>query len=145
VHPLSGLLDTGEGPEGGSGGDCDCALHPTERLERVDNRGAAPGRPLVCAFLCQTRPPCGVGSNRAEVFWAHDLLRWGGTDALAEPAEGGWSPGRAARVTAIVPQEQGLEPKRRGLESVESLFTRPAQGSHGVILYRGDIDRREVP
>jgi hypothetical protein len=44
-----------------------------------------------------------------------------------------------------VPQEKGLEPKLRGLEIAESIFTRPAQVPNGGILNRWDRDRGAVP
>jgi hypothetical protein len=95
--------------------------------------------------LFQTRQPCGVVSNRSDGFLEHELLRWGGTDALAAPAEGGGAPGGAARVTDIAPQEAGCEPQRRGREIVDGILTRPAQVPNGGILNRWDLDRSEVP
>jgi hypothetical protein len=73
------------------------------------------------------------------------LLGWGGTDDLAEPAEGGRAPGGLASVPDILPQEQRLQPKLRGLESAAGIFARPAQGPQGCILHLGPGDRGEVP
>jgi hypothetical protein len=43
-----------------------------------------------------------------------------------------------------VPQEKGFEPKLRGLQIVDGIFTRPAQVPNGCILNRWDIDRGKV-
>jgi hypothetical protein len=132
-------------PRGGHGRHRDRAWHPAESLERLDNRGESPGLHLLGEFLFQTRPPCGVLSDRSDVFLGHDLLRGGGPDDLAEPAEVGRPPGGAAGVTDIVPQEKGFAPQLRGLEIVESICTRPAQVPHGFIRNCWDRDRGESP
>jgi hypothetical protein len=56
----------------------------------------------------------------------------------------GRSPGGAASVPDVVPQEKGFAPKLRGLEIVDGICTLPAQVPHGFILNRWDIDRGEV-
>ena len=68
-------------------------MHPAERLERVDDRGASPGLHLVGELLFQTRQPFGVFGDLSDVFVKDDLLRRGGTDDLAELSEVGWAPG----------------------------------------------------
>ena len=83
--------------------------------------------------------------DRADVFLEDDLLRRGGTDDLAEPAEVGRAPGGPARIADIVPQEKGFEPELRGLEIADGIFTRPAQVTNGFIFDLGHIDRGEVP
>jgi hypothetical protein len=44
-----------------------------------------------------------------------------------------------------VPQQASCEPKRRGLESAEGIFPRPAQVPKSFILTHGNIDRSQVP
>src|SRR5215470_5720468 len=144
IYQLSRVLKPGEVTEFGYSSHCDRGLHPTESLERVDDRGEAPGRHLVGKFLVQTRQPFGVFGDRTDVLLEHDLLCRGGTDDLAEPSEVGWSPGGSARITDIVPQEKGFQPKLRGLQITDGIFTRPAQVSNRFILNRWDIDRGEV-
>ena len=70
----------------------------------------------------------------------NDLLRRGGPDGCTAPSEVGWPPGGSAGVPDIVPQEKGCEPKLRGLEIADGIFTRPAQVPHGFIVTRGDGD-----
>src|SRR5215831_1703170 len=134
MHQLSGGLEPGEVTEFGYSSYCDRALHPTESLERVDDRGEAPGRHLVRKFLFQTRQPFGMVGDRAEVLLEHDRLCRGGTDDRAEPAQVGWSPGGAASGPDIVPQEKGLEPQFRGLESADGIFPRPGPVPHRFLL-----------
>jgi hypothetical protein len=86
-----------------------------------------------------------VVGDHADVFLKDDLLRRGGTDDLTEPSEVGWTPGGPACVPDIVPQEKGFEPKLRGRQITDGIFTRPAQIPNGFILNRRDIDRGEVP
>ena len=69
---------------------------PAASLGRVDHRGQAPGRPLVSAGVCQTRPPFGGRSDCAEVCLAPTRRRRGGPDDLAAPAAVGRPPGGAA-------------------------------------------------
>jgi hypothetical protein len=44
-----------------------------------------------------------------------------------------------------VPQQESFEPKLRGLEIADGIFTRTAQVTNRFILHRGNIDRGEVP
>jgi hypothetical protein len=53
VHERSGGIETGEVAECGYSSHRNRALHPTESLERVDDRGEAPGRHLVRQCLFQ--------------------------------------------------------------------------------------------
>jgi hypothetical protein len=109
VQQLSRGIEPGEVAACGHRGPGDRAWHPAESLERVDDRGEPPGLPLVGEGVCQTRPPCGVVGDRADVCVAHELRCRGGTDALAAPPEVGGTPGGPARRTASVPQEKGSE------------------------------------
>ena len=142
---LSGGVATGESASCGHGRHGAWTLDAAQGLEGVDHRPKPPGLPLVCAFLLSALQPCGVLGHSADVFWQDDLLCWRGTDDLAEPPERGRAPGRPACVTDILPEEQGFEPKLRGLEIADGLFTRPAQVPHRFILYLGNVDRGEVP
>jgi hypothetical protein len=56
----------------------------------------------------------------------------------------GWAPGGAARLPDILPQEQGFEPKLRGFEIADSIFTCPAQVPNRFIVYLGDVDGGKV-
>ena len=82
--------------------------------------------------------------DRTDVFLKDDLRRWRGTDHLAEPPEVGRAPGGPAGITDVLPQEKGFEPKLRGLEIADGIFTRPAQVPNRFILNLGDVDGREV-
>ena len=99
---------------------------------------------MLVEFLFETLETFGVFGDRTDVFLKDDLLRRCGTDHLAEPPEVGWAPGGPARVTDILPQEKGFEPKLRGLEIADRLFPCPAQVANRFILHRGDIDGRQV-
>jgi hypothetical protein len=74
----------------------------------------------------------------------HGLLRGGGTDDFAKPPEVGRVPVCPACIPDILPQEKGFEPKLRGLEIVDSIFTRPAQVPNGFIVHLGDVDGSKV-
>ena len=139
------MLAPGEVAECGSGSHRAGQLYPTQGLERVDDRGEPPGLYWIYAFVFQTRQPFGVVGHRADVFVEHALLRRGGTHHFAEPPEGSGAPGGLARRTDIVPQEKGLEPKLRGLQITDDIFTRPAQVPKRFILHLGHVDRGEVP
>ncbi len=56
----------------------------------------------------------------------------------------GRAPGGPPGVTAILPQEKGLQPTRRGLEIADRIVTSPAQIPNRVIRTRGDIDGRQL-
>ena len=142
---MSGGSKTGEVTACGHRGHCDGARPPTQGLEGVDNRSEPPGLHVLGTCLCQTRQPCGVVSERADVCVAHELLGRGGTDHCAEPAEVGGAPGSLARRTAIVPQAKRLEPHLGSLQSTDGLFPRSAQGPHRFLLHLGHVDRGEVP
>jgi hypothetical protein len=81
---------------------------------------------VISELLFQTRQPFRVVGDRSDVFLEHDLRRRGGTDHFAEPAEVGWVPGDPACVPDSVPQEQGCQPKLRGLQTTDGLCTRSA-------------------
>lgn len=145
MQQWSGGSKTGEVTECGSGGHRARQWHPTEGLQRVDDRGEPPGLPLLCECLFQTRQPFGVVGDCADVFVEHDLRRWGMTDHFAEPPEVGGVPARLAGRTAIVSQEKGFEPQLGGLQSPDAIFTRPAQVSPRFILNLGNVDRAQIP
>jgi hypothetical protein len=142
---VSGVSKTGEVTEFGYGGHRDSKLHPTEGLQRVDDRGEPPGLHVLSECLFQTRQPCGVVGDGSDVFLEHELLRWGATDHFAEPPEVGGVPVSLAGITDIVSQEKGFEPKRGGLQIPDDIFTRPAQVSNRFILNLGNVDRGQLP
>jgi hypothetical protein len=69
----------------------------------------------------------------------------GGVGApCTEPPEVGRAPGGSAYRSDVLPQEKRFAPKLRGLESADSLFTRPTQVTKRFILSLGHVARGEV-
>jgi hypothetical protein len=56
----------------------------------------------------------------------------------------GWAPGRPARLTKILSEQEGVEPTLGGLEIAEGIFTRAAEIADGCVFHRRDIDGGEV-
>jgi hypothetical protein len=94
VHQWSGVIKTGEVAEFRPRGHRDRQWHPAGGLERGDDRSEPPGLHVLGKFVCQTHQPCGVVSDRADVFLEHALLRWGGTDHCFSSDGGRASPRR---------------------------------------------------
>jgi hypothetical protein len=86
-----------------------------------------------------------VLGHGADVFLRDDWLGWRGTDDLAEPPEVSRTPGGPACIPDVLSQEKRFEAKLRGLEIVDSIFTRPAPVTNRFILHLGHVDRGEVP
>jgi hypothetical protein len=78
-------------------------LHATEGLERFHDGVEPPGFDVFVEFLCQPMEPFGVFGHRPHIFLKDDLLRWGGTHDLAEPAQVRWAPGGPAGIPEIMP------------------------------------------
>ena len=77
-------------------------------------------------FVFETLEPFGVFGDGADVFLKDNLLRGCGTDHFAQPAQVGGTPGGPARITDILPQQEGFQPELGGLEIPDCIFTRPA-------------------
>jgi len=138
------MLATGEVSAFGYCGHRNRELDAPQSLEGLDHWPTPPGLYLVCAFLLEALKPCGVLGHGADVFLEDDLLGWRGTDDLAESPEVSRPPGGPACIPNVLPQEQRFAPKLRGLEIVDSIFTRPAQVTHRFILHLGHVDRGEI-
>ena len=139
------MLEAGEVPQCGPSGDRHGALHASQGLESVDHWGETPGVPLVLECLLQTLEPLGMFRKGPDVCLADALRRRGGPDDLAAPPQVGGVPGGLTRLLDILPQEEGLKPKFRGLEIAASLFPCPAQVSDRFIVHLGDVDGGAVP
>jgi hypothetical protein len=114
-------------------------------LEGVDHRPEPPGLPLLCECLREALKPFGVRGHSAAVFLEDEWLGWRGPDDRAAPPAGSRAPGGPACIPEVLPQEQRCEPKLRGLESVDGIFTGPAQVPNGFSCHLGHIDRGEGP
>jgi len=143
IHEWSGVIEAGQVAELGDGGDRHRTLHPTEGLERIHHRAEPPGFDLLVECLGQPLEPFTVFGDRPDICWEDDVLCWGGTDHLAEPAQVSRAPGSPPCLPDIMPQQKGCEAKLGRLESVEGIFTSTAQVSNGFVCDRWDIDRRE--
>jgi len=89
--------------------------------------------------------PFGVFGHRPHIFLKDDLLRWGGTHDLVEPAQVRWAPGGPAGIPDILSEQKGFEAKLGRLQIVERIFTRTAQVTNGFVFDFGDIDWGEIP
>jgi hypothetical protein len=97
IHELSRGGETGVVPQCGPSGHRHGKRYPTQGLEGVDHWGKPPGLDLVVESLFQTCQPCGMGSDRTDVFLVHSLPGWVRTDHLVATAQGGGALGGAAR------------------------------------------------
>jgi hypothetical protein len=102
MHELSRVINAGQVPEFGDEGDNHRPLHATEGLERFHDRVEPPGFDMFVEFLFQPMEPFGVFGHRPHIFLKDDLLRWGGTHDLAEPAQVRWAPGGPAGIPDIM-------------------------------------------
>jgi hypothetical protein len=66
--------------------------------------------------LFKTLETFGVFGDRTDVFLKDDLLRWCGTDHLAQPPEVGRTPGGPARSADVLPEQEGFETELGGFE-----------------------------
>ena len=113
------MSETGKVAEFGPSSHRDRALHPTQGLERLDDRGESPGLPLVCKFLFQTCQTFSVFGDRSDIFLEDDVLeRGGGPDDRAQPAQVGRASRGSTRRADIMPQQKGFEAELGHLEIV---------------------------
>jgi hypothetical protein len=134
----------------------------TEGVERINHRAAPPGCDLVVACLVKPLEPFGVRGDRPDLCVADDVLGWGGTDDLAEPAPVRRAPGGPTGVAHSLPQQNGvqanlggLEEERRGIVRPKALAvlrlmtssnvvaprSLPLQSSQGTLLVVGQVIR----
>jgi hypothetical protein len=145
IHALSGGLEAGEVAEFRDGRDRHRKLHTTEGLQRVHDRTEPPGGDLLVEFLVQALESVSMFGDRPDVFLEDDLLGGGGTDDLAQPAQGRRVPSGPTGLPDILPQQTGFEADCGRLEIVACVCPRAAPVTHRVVLDRWDIDRRKVP
>jgi len=122
----SGVLASGEVAECSAGGDRPGHLHATAGLERVNHRAEPPGCDLLEECLVQTLEPGGVRGDRPDRCLANDVLGWGGTDDLAEPAPVRRAPGGPTGLADLMPPQPRVQATLGRLAIVERLFTRAA-------------------
>ena len=116
------------------------------RAWRASTTGCeAPGLHLLVECVFQTPQTFSLFGDGLDVFLKDDLLRRGGTDHLAEPAQVGRAPVGPPCRADIVPQQEGFEPQLGRLQIPQGLFPRPTQVADGFIVDGGDIDGGEVP
>jgi hypothetical protein len=102
IHELSRVLNAGQVPECGDAGDSHRQLHATEGWERFHDGIEPPGVDVFVECLGQPMEPFGVFGHRPHICLKDDLLRWGGTHDLAEPAQVRWAPGGPAGIPDIM-------------------------------------------
>ena len=130
MQELAGGLAARQGTQGGHRGHRHRALAPAQGLERRDDRRSAPGVPLRVACECKTPQTGRLCSHRLAVGLQDHVWR-GGTEHLAEPAQGGGAPGGSPGRAARVPQHEGCAPQRGGLRVPQGRFPRPPQVAAG--------------
>jgi hypothetical protein len=144
-HELSGMLAAREVAECSDRGDRHRAWHATQGLEGFDHRVETPDGDRFLACLFQTLEAVGGLAHGADLCLAHDVVGRCGTDPFREPAEGGCSPGGAARGAASVSAQEGCEPTRGGLELPAGICASPTQIPHGFLCNCGHINRGASP
>lgn len=144
LHEFSRGLEAREVAKLRHGGDSARALDTSQRLERFDDGGEAPGVDGVVAFLFQTLEPCGLFVDGPDLCLTDELLRRGGTHHLREPPQVGWPPVRLAGGAASGAQQEGFEPARAVLEITQSLFPGAREVADGLVFHLGDIHGREI-
>ena len=145
MHQVSGVIAAGQGAECSDARDRHRQLHATEGWQRVNDRAEPPSGPLLVACLVQALAPVRVCGDCPDLFWEDDVLGGGGTAALAQPAQVGRAPRGPTSIPASRPPQTGVEAELGGLEIVERIFPRAAQGTPSFVVDRWDLDRREVP
>jgi hypothetical protein len=145
LHELSGVIEAGQVAECSDGSDSHRPLHATEGLPRLNDRAEPPSGDLLREFLVQALEPVRVFGDRPDICVEDDGLGGGGTDDLAQPAQVRRTPSGSAGIAEIMPQQKGFEAELGRLEIVERIFPRTAQVTNRFVLYRWDIDWREVP
>jgi hypothetical protein len=126
------------------GGHGHGALDAPQGLQRFDDRREAPCVSLLLKFLFKTPQAFRVFGNRADIFLKDNVLGRGRTAHLSEPPEVGWTPVGRARVTDVLPEQEGLETALGRLAVPQGLFAGPAEIPDGVIFHRGDIHGRAI-
>jgi hypothetical protein len=145
-HPLQrmGVSDARQVAQFRHRGHRHRALDTTPGLEGLDDRREAPGLHRLVACVFQTPQTCRLCRDGLDVFLKDHGRREGGTDALAELAQVGRTPGGPSWRAAMGPQPAGVEPPFGRLQIAPRLFPCPPQVADGFILDGGDVDRGEV-
>ena len=145
MHEGSGGIAAGQVAAVSDGSDRHRTLHATEGWQGVHDRAEPPGGDRLVAGLCQALEPVRVCGDRPDIGWEDAWLGGGGTDALAQPAEGRRAPRGPASIPDSMPPQQGGEAALGRLKIVERLFPRAAQVTPSFVLDRWDLDRRAGP
>src|SRR5919109_3497131 len=93
--------------------------HAAQGLEGLDDRMKPPGFAPIVQFLFKALETFGVLGDRPDVFLEDEWLGRCLTDHFRAPAEVSRAPGGAARIAAIVSEQEGFQPELRGLELAE--------------------------
>ena len=92
MHELARVLEARQVAQCGHRGHGDGALDTPQSLESLDHRSEAPGVHLLVECEFQTAQPFSLCSDGLDIFLKDNVLRWGRTDNLAEPAPVGRAP-----------------------------------------------------
>jgi hypothetical protein len=92
-----------------------------------------------------TAPAFRVCGDRADLCLQDHGLRGGGPTHRREPPAGGWAPVGTAGGAESVPEHEGFEAQRGGLESAPGLCTGAGESAHGFLFDLGDRDAGASP
>ena len=145
MHEWSGILEARQVAEGGDHGHGHRALDTPQSLEGLDHGGQAPGLHLFVECECETPQTFRLCRDGLDIFLTDHGRRWGRTDDLAEPAQGGRAPVSSPRIADSMAEHEGLEPPLGRLQLPQGLFPRPVPGAERFIVDGGDVDRGRAP
>src|SRR2546421_12349511 len=109
MHKLSGGIEARQIAQVGYRGHRDRAWDAPQSLAGLDDGLEAPGVHRLGPFVFQTLEAFGLFGHGWALFLKNNVLCWGGTDHLTEPAQGGRTPIGPPRITDIVPEQEGFE------------------------------------
>src|SRR5262245_51457623 len=108
IHELSGIIEACQVAQFGHRGHGDGELDTPQSLEGLDHGSQAPGVYLLVEFEFETAQTFRLFGDGLDVFLKDNLLRWGRTDDLAEPAQVGRAPVRSTRIADIMSEQEGF-------------------------------------
>ena len=143
AHERSRVLATGQLTECRHAGDGPRALEAAPRLESLDDGGETPALGLRREGGLQTREPVLRVRNGADGLLEAHRLGGRRADDFRQPASRGRSPGGAARMPALLAQEEGLHTGLGGLAIPDRRLTGAGQVAEGLVRARWARDGRQ--
>ena len=142
-HQSSRVFEAAQIPDLREGRDRHDRSHAPQGLESLDHRIPPPFGKELQNLIRHPSRPLRAFPNRRDVFLQDDLLGMMRKSDVRQPTHMGRGPRLLARIALSIPQEKRAQLLVGSLQGLHRVFSGPGKVAHGLILFRGNMDRRQ--